>query len=315
MHHIATKKSSKSYDSRTNQKCQSGANPGSASAARVLDIINSQHQTQLESEKTPSDFAAKVASGSVVDIACKEETLDHRWDSEAEEILPATKAPSGFVDIIEYARVNVGQHVYPPSDDTFLLIEVLEEEAKSNALFRGEHYKIMQQACTKCVEIGSGSGAVLASLVRIFAKTANKGPAKSFDKTQSTGATADSDTKMQSSTDAIFIGTDKNPDAVRTGKRLLNHFFPGEVASELRVATKTVQTSFADSLKLEGQVNILLFNPPYVVTPPDEMEGSGISISWAGGKRGREVSARNITFFNLRLFASSIPFCYCPLGD
>ena len=32
-----------------------------------------------------------------------------------------------------------------------------------------------------------------------------------------------------------------------------------------------------------------MFNPPYVPTPASELLGSGISRSWAGGERGREV--------------------------
>ena len=244
----------------------------------------------------PVSPAAK--NESVTDIVWEGEDLVPRFDSYEEEILPATKPPVGFVDIIDYAQANVGQHVYPPSDDTFLLIEVLEEEVKTNNLFAGEIFKNMSQAHMRCVEIGCGSGAVLTSLVRIFvSNTSSKGSTKASNTTSSAGgvtANSAADTAAQSS--VIFIGTDKNPDAVRVTKRVLNHFFPSVEASRVRIgngkvkiSTKIVQTSFADCLVLEGQVNVLLFNPPYVVTPPDEMEGCGISISWAGGKRGREV--------------------------
>jgi len=53
----------------------------------------------------------------------------------------------------------------------------------------------------------------------------------------------------------------------------------------------TLTTSFASALlpRLEHQVDILLFNFPYVPTPASEVHGSGIERSWAGGIRGRQV--------------------------
>ncbi|CAN9498110.1 unnamed protein product [Ophioblennius macclurei] len=106
-----------------------------------------------------------------------------------------------------------------------------------------------------CLEVGSGSGVVSAFLSSVL------GPS------------------------AVHICTDVNPAAARC---------TAETASCNKVSLLPVITDLVECLlpRLCGKVDILLFNPPYVVTPSEEIRGSGIEASWAGGLKGREVTNR-----------------------
>ncbi|XP_072304892.1 methyltransferase N6AMT1 [Eucyclogobius newberryi] len=103
-----------------------------------------------------------------------------------------------------------------------------------------------------CVEVGSGSGVVSAFLASVL------GPA------------------------ALYICTDVNVAAAKC---------TAQTSSCNHVSLQPLITHLVDGLlpRLKGKVDVLLFNPPYVATPSEEVGSSGIEAAWAGGERGREV--------------------------
>lgn len=106
-----------------------------------------------------------------------------------------------------------------------------------------------------CVEIGCGSGALITFLASIL------GPL------------------------SYYIATDINPIAAQCAL---------QTAKENGVNICTVITDLVECLvpQILGRVDVLIFNPPYVVTPSEEVGSHGIEASWAGGKDGREVMDR-----------------------
>ncbi|XP_018422844.1 PREDICTED: hemK methyltransferase family member 2 [Nanorana parkeri] len=106
-----------------------------------------------------------------------------------------------------------------------------------------------------CLEIGCGSGVVSAFVASII------GPK------------------------ALYLCTDVNPLAASCTL---------ETARTNKVLIEPVITDLVSGLlpRLQGQIDLLLFNPPYVVTPSEEVGGNGIQAAWAGGNNGREVMDR-----------------------
>ena len=68
-----------------------------------------------------------------------------------------------------------------------------------------------------------------------------------------------------------------------------------------QVFVETILTSFVDGFEdnINNSIDILIFNPPYVPTPSEEICGNGIEVSWAGGINGREVIDKFIPKINV----------------
>ena len=83
------------------------------------------------------------------------------------------------------------------------------------------------------------------------------------------------------------MATDLNPSAATaTSNTLKSH--------NADLYTDILVTDLTSGLlpRLEGAIDFLIFNPPYVPTPDEEVERGGIAAAWAGGYRGRKVIDR-----------------------
>lgn len=86
----------------------------------------------------------------------------------------------------------------------------------------------------------------------------------------------------------VHIVTDINPRALQVAQ---------ETATANSLSSlEAVECDLASALlpRCKHGVDVLLFNPPYVPTPNDEVGGNGIEASWAGGVNGRVVVDRAI---------------------
>lgn len=103
---------------------------------------------------------------------------------------------------------------------------------------------------TVIAEIGSGSGVVITALASVL-----KGS-------------------------CVYFATDVNRQACLASL---------ETSRLNNCGVECVNTNLLDSFK-GGLFDVVLFNPPYVVTEAEEMAGNSLNRAWAGGKNGREIT-------------------------
>lgn len=143
------------------------------------------------------------------------------------------------------------EHVYEPREDTFLFMDALEQDVEF----------IKERAPKVCLEVGPGSGVMLAHLSEL----------------------------LKEKEDVGFFGCDVNADAVAATLDTFARNSKGR-GHRIECAQGDMCSAFAE--QLAGKVDILLFNPPYVPTEEEEVGHGDIRAAWAGGADGMEVTRR-----------------------
>jgi release factor glutamine methyltransferase len=166
---------------------------------------------------------------------------------------------------LEHFPYSTWSSVYEPAEDTWLLIDAVAADAPRLAA--------LSPPPSLVLELGSGSGAVCASaLLSLGRAAASLGVP--FSPPQ-------------------CLAADLSPAACAATAR---------TAAAHGVGVEVVQCDLLAPLarRLRGAVDVLLFNPPYVPTPAEEVPrpgafasgGDALPAAWAGGERGREVIDR-----------------------
>ncbi|KAL2919197.1 S-adenosylmethionine-dependent methyltransferase [Polyrhizophydium stewartii] len=161
------------------------------------------------------------------------------------------------------------RNVYEPAEDTFLLLDALEKDGdwlrrRSPTLALEVGCGPRRQPCEhaidrpRCADVvhgwrRSGSGCVTAFLGQVL------------------GASS-----------ALYLCTDINAFAAA---------ITAKTGAVNKIPVDSIVTHFAVGMqqRIAGAIDVLVFNPPYVVTPSEEVGSRGIEASWAGGVDGREV--------------------------
>jgi release factor glutamine methyltransferase len=191
-------------------------------------------------------------------------------------------APTAELPSLDHLTYRDFEHVYEPAEDTFLLCDAIESQRDSiTCLLRVrlalEHDSVSNEETTLsrsllCLEVGPGSGCAITFLGQLL-----------------TQAMCSITSEPSGICGHILWAIDVNPHACR-----MTH----ETAAANGQAVQCIQSDLFSNTTFEGaevgsgEVDILLFNPPYVPTDDLEVGGDDISASWAGGTDGRVVIDR-----------------------
>ena len=173
------------------------------------------------------------------------------------------------------------ERVYEPAEDSYLLLDTLSSESEKAFLqHRFNNASIQSSPSPLVVEIGIGSGVVL-SFIDAHAEII-------FGRSDVFTAGVDVNVHACKAT----IQTVRVAEKEQVTESKSHGFYLGNMVGDLTTALRV------------GEVDVLVFNPPYVPTPdlptvlPEETRDSFeadshlLSLSYAGGEDGMEVTNR-----------------------
>ena len=68
-----------------------------------------------------------------------------------------------------------------------------------------------------------------------------------------------------------------------------------------RQFSSVVQCDLLNGLRIDGGVDVLVFNPPYVPTEEDDSWAGNIGFAWKGGELGMQTTWRVLDYLEVRV--------------
>ena len=164
------------------------------------------------------------------------------------------------------------REVYEPAEDSFLLVDALAAEWRSTLRLRPPRV---------VVEVGCGTGYVIASAALLAREHEASREARVDD---DDAAEATTSTASGRDTTCRFYATDVNRDALAATRATAAAHGVAHLLETCECDLLSAPGLFAS---LRNATDVLLFNPPCVLTPSEEVTRGGVAAAWAGVWRAR----------------------------
>jgi release factor glutamine methyltransferase len=165
------------------------------------------------------------------------------------------------------------ENIYEPAEDTYLFLDALKDELEQlHHTIAATTDQVQSGRCVLCLEIGCGSG-----VISTFASNRWNELNDGYD--------------VNESIPMINFATDINPRALFVTRQTFHQNKLKNHTNYLEVIRCDLSSSLLS--RFSNMCDIVLFNPPYVPTPDEEVNVDGdIAAAWAGGEDGRRVIDR-----------------------